>query len=129
MPGWICRMLLAHIATGDWVLQTHLRSLIDTGAPAPWPDIDAGNAARLAERTYTTHDALTEEDLSMRHETLRLLAQLRPEHLSQPIDLWWKPEPRRATVQMYLDGFHEHDDHHGEQLRGGMKWARALRGK
>jgi hypothetical protein len=44
---WTYRQLLAHIATGDWVLQGHLRHVIETSAVGPWPDVDAGNAQRV----------------------------------------------------------------------------------
>jgi len=124
VPGWSNRQLLAHIAVGDWVLQTHLRHLIEEGAPAAWPDIDAGNAARIAERALTPCAALLEEYLSMRHETLRLLAQLTPEHVAQPIALAWLPEPEGHTVLEYLQGFHWHDTMHAEQLRPAMKYLR-----
>lgn len=129
LPGWSYRHLLAHIATGDWVLQGHLRHIIEHGAVAPWPDVDAGNADRLTERAHSTERALTEEYLSMRHETLRLIAQLKPAHLALPIEFWWEPRPNEHTVLEYLLGFERHDRTHREQLRGAMRYVRAREGR
>jgi hypothetical protein len=128
VPGWTYRDLLAHIATGDWVLQSHLRSLIEHNDVAAWPDVAAGNAERLHERRYSADRALIEEYLSMRHETLVLLAKLQRRHLDVPIDLWWQPAPNRSTVLGYLRGFEAHDRTHREQLRPAMKYATARGG-
>lgn len=129
LPGWSHRALLAHIATGDWVLQTHLRALIETGEVAEWPDVAAGNAERTSERAQSTHEALMEEFLSMRHETMRLLSRLTREHLAAPINFIWEPAPNEHSVLEYLQFFPAHDASHREQLRGAMKHARALRGR
>ncbi len=119
---WTYRQLLAHIATGDWVLQGHLRHIIETGAVAAWPDIDAGNAARLEERRFTNDRALTEEYLSMRHETLRLISQLDGEHLKVQIELAFRPQGEHPhTMLDYVLGFDAHDRAHCDQLRPAMK--------
>lgn len=128
VAGWTYRQLLMHIATGDWVLQMHLRRLVETGSVAEWPDIDAGNAGRLKERAHSTYQTLTEEFLSMREETLQLIAQLQPKHLLQPIELWWDPAPAQHTVLDYIVGFQAHDATHREQLRPAMKYATARAG-
>ena len=128
LPGWTYRQLLMHIATGDWVLQMHLLHLIEDGTIAAWPDVSAGNAERLAERAHSTHHALTEEFLSMRHETLRLISQLTPEHLEQPIEFWWETQPNQHTVFEYVLGFPSHDLTHREQLRPAMKYQTARAG-
>ena len=125
---WTYRGLLAHIATGDWVLQTHLRHLLDAGTPAQWPDVASGNAERVGERQFSTERALIDEYLSMRHETMLLLAQLTPEQLAQPIKMRWQPEPNDRTVIEYLAWFEAHDRSHREQLRAAMKYARAAGG-
>ena len=117
-----------HIATGDWVLQRHLRHIIGQDAVGTWPDIDAGNAQRLEERRLATDRALTEEFLSMRHETLLLFSQLRPSHLDLKIEFWWAPEPNERTFLDYLLGFEAHDRTHREQLRAAMRWVRAYGG-
>jgi uncharacterized damage-inducible protein DinB len=44
VPGWSFRQLLMHIATGDWVLQGHLRHIIEHDAVGAWPDIDAARS-------------------------------------------------------------------------------------
>jgi hypothetical protein len=122
---WTYRQLLAHIASGDWVLQTHLRSLVEDGDVAPWPDVEAGNAARIEERRFSTDTALTEEYLSMRHETLRLISQLKRENLARPIEFWWEPRPNTHTVLEYIDRFEAHDRTHRDQLRPAMKYLHA----
>jgi hypothetical protein len=122
-PDWTYRQTLAHIATGDWVFQRHLRHIIETGSVAAWPDIPQGNADLLADRRHSSDHALVEEFLSMRHDTMRFLAQLRPEHLALPIDLWWLPEQRDRTVLDYVLLFPGHERSHRDQLRPAMKHA------
>jgi hypothetical protein len=124
IPGWTYRQLLAHIATGDWVLQGHLRHILESGAVGEWPDIDAGNASLLEERRFTTHSALIEEYLSMRHQTMSLLAQLKPAHLHLRLAFWWEPTPNEHTILEYLTAFDSHDRQHREQLRRAMKYLR-----
>jgi hypothetical protein len=128
VPGWSYRQLLAHVSVGDWVLHGHLRHIIEHGTVAPWPDVDAGNAERLAERAHSTPERLTEDYLSMRHETLRLLSQLQPPHLELRISFWWEPAPNEHSVLEYVAGFPVHDRVHREQLRGAMKYAHARGG-
>jgi hypothetical protein len=124
---WSYRQLLAHIATGDWVLQSHLRHLVEHGTVMPWPDVAAGNAERIGERAYTTEAKLTDEFLSMRHGTMILLSQLKPAHLQLPVTRPWLPEPNEGTVLDYLHGFHLHDRTHAEQLRPAMKFQTSAR--
>jgi hypothetical protein len=125
---WTNRELLAHIATGDWVLQGHLRHVIEHGTVAAWPDIDRGNAERLRERRFTNDRTLIEEYLSMRHETRRLLSQLEPRHLELKIDLWFREKRAEPyTVLDYLLGFEGHDRTHAAQLRPAMKHATSTR--
>ena len=126
VPGWTYRQLLAHIATGDWVLQGHLRHIIAQGEVAAWPDIDAGNAALLASRAHSTERALTEEYVSMRHETMRLRSCLQPEHLDLRISFWWEPQPNEHSLLDYLLAFERHDRTHRDQLRPAMRYARAM---
>jgi hypothetical protein len=121
-PGWSYRDTLSHIASGDWVLQRHLSHVLDTDTLPAWPDVDAGNAARIAERRFTSWQTLTDEYLSMRHETLRLLSELKPKHLALAIEMpWLVPEKRSGTVLDYLRRFPRHDAHHRDQLRGIMR--------
>jgi len=128
LAGWSNRNLLAHIATGDWVLQGHLRHIIDTGTVAGWPDVDAGNAERIEERKFSTVSALVDEYLSMRHETMLLLSQLKPQQLKLSITLWWLPEgERERTVADYVLAFERHERNHRGQLRPAMRYATSLR--
>ena len=124
VPEWSYHQLLAHIATGDWVLQGHLRHIMEQGGVASWPDVDAGNAERLHERRLSSESALVEEYLSMRHETMLLIAQLQPDHLWLPIRFWWEPEKGEHTVLDYVLGFDRHERAHREQLRPAMKYLR-----
>jgi uncharacterized damage-inducible protein DinB len=125
---WTYRQLLAHIATGDWVFQSHLRHVIATGAAAEWPRVDAGNAERLQERAYSNDRVLVEEYLSMRHATMLLLAQLEPEHLKAPITLLWLPEGERdRTMLDYVLAFERHERAHREAMRPAMKYATSTR--
>ncbi len=129
LPEWSFRQLLMHIATGDWVMQGHLRYIIAHGTVAPWPDVTAGNEQRLEERRYSTDGALTEEFLSMRHETLLLFSQLKPRHLDLKIAFRWEPEPNEHTILEYLLFFERHDRTHRDQLRSAMRWVRAYGGQ
>ncbi|MEX2226127.1 MAG: DinB family protein [Dehalococcoidia bacterium] len=126
-PGWTNRQLLAHIATGDWVLQGHLRHIIETDSVDEWPDVEAGNAERVGERQYSPDRALIDEYLSMRHETLLLLSQLKPKHLELTAEFWWQPRPNRHTILDYVLMFSNHDRRHRTQLRPAMKYARSMR--
>jgi uncharacterized damage-inducible protein DinB len=129
VPEWTYRQLLAHIATGDWVFQTHLRHVIETGAVGPWADVDAGNAERVDARRFSTDRVLVDEYLSMRHETMLLLSQLTPKHLKQPISLWWLPEgEREKRIADYVLVFERHERNHREQLRTAMKYLHARGG-
>jgi len=126
LAGWSFHDLLAHIATGDWVLQGHLRHVIGHGHVAPWPDIDAGNAARIAERRHATEGGLAEEYLSTRHETLQLIARLKPAHLELTFAI--RVSPFEIALAGLLAGFSLHDERHVEQLRPAMKHVRAQGG-
>lgn len=128
LPGWSYRQLLAHIATGDWMFQTHVRSVIDHHRAADWPDVGAGNAQRLAEREHSTERALIEEYLSMRHESVLLLSQLRPSDLDLPFVFIWETPIATRTVLDYLNWFERHDRTHREQLRPAMRYVRAMGG-
>lgn len=127
IPEWTNRQLLAHIATGDWVLQGHLRHVLADDAVAVWPNVPDGNAERVGERRYSTDRALIDEYLSMRHETLVLLSQLKPKHLQLAMEFWWEPRPNEHTLLDYVLMFSNHERQHREQLRPAMKYARSMR--
>ena len=78
----------------------------------------------MEERRFTTHAALIEEYLSMRHETSSLLAQLKPKQLPLTLEFWWAPQPNQHTLVEYLTVFESHDRQHREQLRRAMKYLR-----
>jgi hypothetical protein len=64
----------------------------------------------------------------MRHETLRLVSQLKPEHLDLEIDLWFREKREEPySVRDYLLGFDGHDRTHRAQLRPAMKHATSTR--
>jgi uncharacterized protein (TIGR03083 family) len=87
--GWTYKDLVAHLATGDWICQIILRSLLETGSVPEWPDADAGNAERVRARREKSVAALAEERAQHRNETVRLIEQLQPDHLEAPIDMPW----------------------------------------
>ncbi|MBF6599094.1 MAG: maleylpyruvate isomerase N-terminal domain-containing protein [Dehalococcoidia bacterium] len=122
--GWSNRELLAHLATGDWVLQQQLRHVIERGSLAAWPDVDAGNAQRVHERRFSTHAALVEEYLSMRHETRLLLARLKPKQLGLATSFWWEAQPNAHTLIEYVEHVPAHERAHREQLRPAMAYVR-----
>ncbi|HEX5479652.1 MAG TPA: DinB family protein [Dehalococcoidia bacterium] len=124
VPGWSYRQLLAHIATGDWVFQTQLRHLLEHGRFGDWPDIDAGNEDHINERRFSTHSALVEEYLSMRHETLLLVARLKPKHLKATLRFWWDAPEEERTALDYILALQRHERSHREQLRPAMKYVR-----
>jgi hypothetical protein len=128
VPGWSNRNLLAHIATGDWVFQSNLRSIMETGA-APVLDIDAGNAQRVEDRRFTTVNTLIDEYRSTRHATMLLLAQLTPRHLAIQMPRWWVPDPggERTVAACVLAFPRRHERHHIDHLRPAMKWATSVR--
>lgn len=129
VEGWSNRELLAHIATGDWVFQSRLRSLIEDGGLPAWPDVAAGNAERLAERRLTPVATLVEEYLSMRHETMLLLAQLTPRHLRVKMSMPWLGDAEDRAVVDYVRWFWMHERSHCEQLRPVMRYATARGGR
>jgi DinB superfamily/Mycothiol maleylpyruvate isomerase N-terminal domain len=124
VPGWSYRQLLAHIATGDWVLQRHLTHVLEHGRLDEWPDIAAGNEERLAERRFSTWSTLVEEYLSMRHETMLLISKLKQRHLTVKMHFWWDEPAKERTMLDYVISFHRHERSHTEQLRPAMKYLR-----
>jgi hypothetical protein len=113
--GWTYKDLLAHLATGDWICQHFLRSLLEKGSVPAWPDADAGNAERVLARRGKSVSDLMEERAQHRSETIGLVGQLRPEHLEAPIDMPWF-DVRGAPFRVYLQSFPGHDINHTEEL-------------
>lgn len=116
LPGWTYKDLLAHLATGDWLLQSILRSVI-AGEPIDVANVtsldwvNAANAERLEERKSRTPEELVAEVEAESAETQELLAQLteQQEQLSQA--------GAPVTLGQYLATFPAHDRDHLAQLR------------
>lgn len=77
-PNWSYKDVLAHLATGDWVVQTVLGAVV-ANRPldlAFLDGLDGGNARLLAERAGRSVDELVAEALAEGEETQGLLAGL-----------------------------------------------------
>jgi uncharacterized protein (TIGR03083 family) len=116
LPGWTYKDLLAHLASGDWVLQTVLRQIIanqpiDVATVTNLDWVNAGNAQRVEERRGRTPEELMAEVEAESAETQELLSQLREEHEG------WTQEGAPITLGQFLAGFPEHDRGHLAQLR------------
>lgn len=114
-PGWTYKDLLAHLATGDWVCQHRLHGLLETGGVPDSPDVDAGNAERIAARRGRSVQELMEERARHRRQTLDLIERLTVAQLEQPIDM---SSLGIGTVPFirYLQGFPAHDIGHAFEL-------------
>lgn len=121
VPGWTYRQLLAHIASGDRVVQHLMRSAIEDGGFGAFPDVAAGNAERLAERAQANVRSLVDELLSMRHQTRLLMSKLEPQHLALAIVAPRDP-PVTFTLAEWMNAYPQHDRVHGDNLRPAMKY-------
>jgi uncharacterized damage-inducible protein DinB len=114
-PGWTYREILAHIASNDLRAHTGLRALLgqrDEARLAALRDIDSWNARSIEERRGRSVRALVDEMLALRHETLRLLSQLGPEHASAILATARGEMP----VLDYIDRVGVHEAGHAGQL-------------
>jgi hypothetical protein len=116
LPGWTYKDLLAHLATGDWILQQVLREIIEgrridvaTVTNREW--VNAGNAQRVEERRGRTPEELVSEVEAESEETQELLSRLREDQE----DL--KQDDAPMTLGQYLAMFPGHDREHLAQLR------------
>jgi hypothetical protein len=116
LPGWTYKDLLAHLATGDWILQQVLREIIEgrridvaTVTNLDW--VNAGNAQRVEERRGRTPEELMSEVEAESEETQELLSRLREDQE----DL--KQDDAPMTLGQYLAMFPDHDREHLVQLR------------
>ena len=120
LPDWSYKDLLAHLATGDWVCQHILRTVLANEpldvANITNPDwVAEGNARFLAERKERTADELIAEVETEGEETQELLSQLTDEHEHRT------QEGAPMTLGQYLrDAFPAHDRDHLQQLETGL---------
>lgn len=115
LEGWTYKDLLAHLATGDWLCQARLESVVNRTEP-PWPDgdvldwISRGNARRIEERRARTPDELIAEVEAEGEETQALLARLSNDNEASDVKA-------PAPLGDYLRGFPGHDRSHLAQLK------------
>jgi len=116
LQGWTYKDLLAHLATGDWVMHTVLRAVIanEPVEVAKVTNLDwvaEGNARFLAERKERSPEELIAEVEAEGDETQELLSQLSEadEQLTQ--------EGAPMSLSDYLRLFPGHDRAHLAQLR------------
>lgn len=127
-PGWSYRDVLAHVASNDRRVQTRLRALLgerDEGELAALREEDDWNQRAVEERRGRSVRELVDELAANRHETLRLLSRLRPEHLSRPVEL---ADGSHVGVLEYIDLFAQHESIHAGQLVPASR-ARRWRGR
>jgi len=116
LEGWTYKDVLAHLATGDWVCQTILHSVV-TNKPLDLAVINldyinAGNARLLAERKERSVEELVAEVEAEGEETQELLAQLNEG------DEGRTQEGAPMSLSQYLrDAFPAHDRDHVAHLR------------
>ena len=119
--GWTYRQDLAHIASNDLRPQTRLRAILgdkDEAAMAAILRTDEWNQARVDERKGWTVRRLVDDLVANRHETLKLLARLRPEHLSQTIVFG---SGERVSLTDYVGHIGRHDSMHAGHLVAASK--------
>jgi hypothetical protein len=125
-PGWSCHDLLAHLATGDWLMQRFVRDALagkDLAASMSGVGLDGENA-RLVTAGRSQAPA-------------ELLAQARAQ-LSRSLALWELLDERSLTQVMprwdggfwslrdYLLAFPGHERGHIAQLRAALSGSAAL---
>ena len=123
--GWTCKDLLAHLATGDWVLQMVLKAVtsdtpVNIGEVGDLDFISEGNARRLKERAGCSPEELIEEVEAERMATQELLSRLTEADESR------SQEDAPIKLGDYLRGFPGHDRQHLEELRKGARGERAM---
>lgn len=112
--GWTNKDLLAHLATGHWVIQSGVCALV-TGERFQFDSPDAGNAERVAERRSWLVSALAAEVEAEGEKTQELLAQLTGAHEDS------RREGAPSTFGENLRTFPNHEYHHLAQLRAGLE--------
>ena len=104
-PGWTHKDILAHVAANDLRNHVRLRAVLGEGDPAVAATLTTTerNQVTVEERRGRPVPELVDELAGNRHETLRILSRLRPEHLNPQL---------LAT----LDILSEHETQHAAEL-------------
>lgn len=123
-PGWSYHDLLAHLATADRAFQRQLRAVLATGRADRSPDAEQVHCGLIDERRDASEEQLIEEYIASRHETLRLLAQLRPAHLRVPARFGWDEREGERPFLEYVNAFPQHETRHLAELRAAVRWRR-----
>ncbi|MEX0800591.1 MAG: maleylpyruvate isomerase N-terminal domain-containing protein [Dehalococcoidia bacterium] len=115
-PGWTYRDVLAHVTSNDVRAQTRFRALLgqpDDAEVAALEDEDGWNRREVEKRRDRSVRELIEELDDNRHDTIRLLATLRPEHIAVRMPLAHGEAARPAE---YIRLFASHESRHAAQL-------------
>ena len=115
-PGWTSRDVLAHVASNELRVHARLRALLGEPHEAELEALrdEAGwNQAAVQERRGRSVRQLVDELAANRHQTLRLLSRLQPQHLSAPIAL---ADGSTCNVLPYIDMFTGHESGHASNL-------------
>jgi|SRR5579883_526569 len=119
-PGWSCHDLLAHLATGDWLMQRRVRDALagrDLAATMHGVDLDSENARLVtAARSHTPAELLAQTH-AQQNRSLALWELLDERHLMQIMPHW---DGGYCTLLEYLLAFPGHDREHIAQLRAAL---------
>ncbi|MEO8458143.1 MAG: maleylpyruvate isomerase N-terminal domain-containing protein [Chloroflexota bacterium] len=113
---WTYRDLLAHVATNDSRAQTRLRAVLgkpDEAAMQALLKTAEWNDAQVAPLRGKSLRELIDIMQSRRHDTLVMISQLKPEHLSETVILG---DGRKLTITDYIAMIGEHDSIHAGQF-------------
>ena len=120
LEGWTYKDLLAHLASGEWVVQMMLRTVLGIEKELPEQAslefVNDGNAERLAARKDTSIEELIAEITSTGEATQDLLSKL-TENTQPSLAVWHRPNGDPVTLEQWLTGFPQHDVTHGAQLK------------
>lgn len=114
--GWTNKDILAHAASNYLRVQTRLRALLgerDEGELEALKDTDGWNRRAVEERRGRTIRQLVDELDANRHETLRILSGLEPDHLSTPVTL---ADGITISAPDYIEMFASHESRHAAHL-------------
>ncbi len=112
--AWTNKDLLAHLATGHWVIQSLVEHLL-AGENFRFYGPDEGNGERVAARKPSTVAELVAEVEAEGEETQELLAKLTEAHES------FRREGAPRSFGENLSTFPGHEYHHLDQLRAALE--------